>query len=118
MNLADKLKSKAKTPNMERRQQIAFLLRWGLSDKQIARLLGVVQGTVKIHMKNVLLMSGLHNRTQVAVEACRTWGFPNGEAPLDKGEFEFFWSRDAGPVSGVNLEYIGRRTLSISELCG
>jgi DNA-binding NarL/FixJ family response regulator len=47
------------------------LLREGLSNKQIARALGVREPTVKVHVHNVLLKLGAANRTQVALLAGR-----------------------------------------------
>ena len=41
----------------------------GLSNKEIARLLGIVDGTVKIHVRNVQRKLKLKNRTQIAVWA-------------------------------------------------
>ncbi len=41
----------------------------GLTNKQIARNMGVQEVTVKLHVKNVLSKLGVHNRTQAAVAA-------------------------------------------------
>ena len=41
----------------------------GMSNKEIARLLGIVDGTVKIHVRNVQRKLKLKNRTQIAVWA-------------------------------------------------
>ena len=45
----------------------------GLSNKEIGRLLGIVDGTVKIHVRNVQRKLKLKNRTQIAV-----WAVSNG----------------------------------------
>jgi DNA-binding NarL/FixJ family response regulator len=41
----------------------------GLSNKEIARNLGVQEVTVKLHVKNVLAKLGVSNRTQAALLA-------------------------------------------------
>ena len=45
---------------------LAFICR-GFSNKQIARELGLSDGTIKIHVGKILLKKRLQNRTQVAV---------------------------------------------------
>jgi two-component system, NarL family, nitrate/nitrite response regulator NarL len=55
-----------------RQRDIFRLLLQGCSNKEIARRLGVLEGTVKVHVRAVMLRLGLHNRTQVAVLAARS----------------------------------------------
>ncbi len=53
----------------ERELTVVQHLANGLSNKEIARLLGIVDGTVKIHVRNVQRKLKLKNRTQIAVWA-------------------------------------------------
>ncbi len=57
----------------ERELTVVQHLANGLSNKEIARLLGIVDGTVKIHVRNVQRKLKLKNRTQIAV-----WAVENG----------------------------------------
>ena len=52
----------------ERERQIAFLMAKGLSNKAIARKLGIAEGTVKMHVHRVLEKSGIHTRAKLAVK--------------------------------------------------
>ena len=63
----------------ERELTVVQHLANGLSNKEIARLLGIVDGTVKIHVRNVQRKLKLKNRTQIAV-----WAVENGlqDVPL------------------------------------
>ncbi len=51
----------------------------GRSNKEIARGLGVLEGTVKVHVRAIMQKFGVRNRTQVAVVAARGGCF-SGEA--------------------------------------
>ena len=62
------------TDNENRARQVAFLLRWGLTNKQIGRVLGITEGTVKVHIKRLTWQTRTNNRAQLAVLACREWG--------------------------------------------
>lgn len=53
----------------ERERQILELIASGLSNKLIARDLGISDGTVKVHVKNLLRKLGLHSRLEAAVWA-------------------------------------------------
>ena len=46
-------------------------LRDGLSNKEIARALGITEATVKVHVKAILRKAQVRNRTQVAIWASR-----------------------------------------------
>lgn len=50
-----------------REQQILELLSKGLSNKHIARKLDIVEGTVKVHVKNLLKKLNLRSRVEAAV---------------------------------------------------
>lgn len=50
---------------------ILHLLARGLSNKEIAAQLGVVEGTVKIHITNIFNKLGVNDRTQALIEAVR-----------------------------------------------
>jgi DNA-binding NarL/FixJ family response regulator len=60
-----------------RQQDISRLLLAGCSNKEIARSLGVLEGTVKVHVRAVMQKLRVRNRTQVAVAAARL-GLPAG----------------------------------------
>lgn len=55
-----------------RQRQIFRLLLSGCSNKEIARQLGVLEGTVKVHVRAMMQKLGARNRTQMAVLAART----------------------------------------------
>ncbi|MFQ5972167.1 MAG: LuxR C-terminal-related transcriptional regulator [Alphaproteobacteria bacterium] len=57
----------------EREATVIQHLAAGLSNKEIARILGIMDGTVKIHVRNVQRKLKLKNRTQIAV-----WVVENG----------------------------------------
>ncbi len=57
-----------------RQREIFHLLEAGCSNKEIARRLGVLEGTVKVHVRAVMGRLGLRNRTQVAILAARAAG--------------------------------------------
>jgi len=54
-----------------RQCEVLRLLLQGQSNKQIARSLGVLEGTVKVHLRTVMLRLGVRNRTQLALMAVR-----------------------------------------------
>jgi len=62
------------------RQRAVFqLLLAGSSNKEIARKLGVLEGTVKVHVRAIMQKLGVRNRTQVAVAAARSGGLSEAE---------------------------------------
>ena len=66
----------------QRQREIFRLLVAGGSNKEIARELGVLEGTVKVHVRAVMQKLGVRNRTQIAVVAARHGAPPNAEAGL------------------------------------
>ena len=56
-----------------REEQIVSLIAEGKSNKLIARKLGISDGTVKVHVKNVLRKLNLSSRLEAAV-----WAFEHG----------------------------------------
>lgn len=54
-----------------RQREVLKLLLEGRSNKEIARSLGVLEGTVKVHLRTVMLRLGVRNRTQLALFAAR-----------------------------------------------
>lgn len=54
-----------------RQKQILRGLVDGLSNKEIARELDIIEGTVKAHMRSLMSKLGVRNRTQLAVTATR-----------------------------------------------
>lgn len=53
----------------EREREILGHIASGLSNKQIARVLGISDGTVKVHIKNLLRKLGAHSRLEAALLA-------------------------------------------------
>jgi DNA-binding NarL/FixJ family response regulator len=51
----------------QRQQQVLDRLRLGESNKEIARALSLTEGTVKIHIRQIMRKLGASNRTQAAV---------------------------------------------------
>jgi DNA-binding NarL/FixJ family response regulator len=52
-----------------RELQVAALVGRGLSNKEIARELGISEGTVKLHVHNILVKLGVKNRSGIVL-AC------------------------------------------------
>jgi DNA-binding NarL/FixJ family response regulator len=63
----------------DRQRDVFQLLLAGHSNKEIARELGVLEGTVKVHVRAIMQKLGVRNRTQVAVVAARCGCFPDEE---------------------------------------
>lgn len=61
-----------------RRQQVAELIARDMTNKEIAKVLGIAEGTVKIHSKYVFRILGVSNRAMVAAKlgACVAVGKP------------------------------------------
>jgi NarL family two-component system response regulator LiaR len=59
-----------------REREVLALIARGLSNKRIARELGVAEKTVKTHVGHVLAKLGVTDRTQAALYAVREGGFP------------------------------------------
>jgi len=57
----------------DRELDILRSLTTGVSNKEIAKSLGITEATVKVHMKAILRKVGLDNRTQGAI-----WAYNNG----------------------------------------
>jgi DNA-binding NarL/FixJ family response regulator len=55
-----------------RQRDIFRLLLQGCSNKEIARRLGVLEGTVKVHVRAMMQKLGARNRTQIAILAARS----------------------------------------------
>jgi DNA-binding NarL/FixJ family response regulator len=66
--LASRTPSAALTP---RQSEIMTMLAEGKSNKEIARHLKVLEGTVKLHVKGVLRKLGVKNRTEAVLAAAR-----------------------------------------------
>jgi DNA-binding NarL/FixJ family response regulator len=58
-------------PLTERESQVLRLLAQGLSNKDIARALQVVEDTVKTHVAHILEKLGVQSRTQAVIAAMR-----------------------------------------------
>jgi len=55
----------------ERQRAVLRLLLDGQSNKEIARSLGVLEGTIKVHLRSIMLKLRVRNRTQLALAAAR-----------------------------------------------
>lgn len=55
----------------KREREVLALIRGGLTNKAIARELGIGPGTVKVHVEKVIAKLGVTDRTQAAVFAAR-----------------------------------------------
>jgi DNA-binding NarL/FixJ family response regulator len=54
-----------------RQQEILLLMAQGLQNRDIAESLGMLEGTVKVHVKSILQKLGVNNRTHAVVTAIR-----------------------------------------------
>lgn len=52
-----------------REREILFLVSKGLTNREIAEVLGIAEGTVRIHVSNLLAKLHVSDRTEAAVEA-------------------------------------------------
>ena len=55
----------------ERQREILTLLLEGRSNKEIARSLGILEGTIKVHLRSIMQRLGVRNRTQLALMAVK-----------------------------------------------
>lgn len=53
----------------KRQDEVLHLIENGFSNKQIAKKLGLLEGTVKVHVRDIMRKLGAKNRTQAAVLA-------------------------------------------------
>ena len=51
-----------------REREIAMLIKYGMSNKQIANTLGISEGTVKVHLHTIYKKMNLNGRLHLAVE--------------------------------------------------
>lgn len=56
----------------ERQEAVLRLLMSGQSNKEIARELGVLEGTIKVHLRAIMQKLNVRNRTQLALTAARS----------------------------------------------
>jgi two-component system, NarL family, nitrate/nitrite response regulator NarL len=59
----------SKRPLTSRQNQIVSILKIGSSNREIARALGVSEGTVKVHLHRIFQRIGVANRTQLAARS-------------------------------------------------
>ena len=52
----------------ERERQIALLVVKGLTNKAIAKELGLAEGTVKVHLRTMYQKFGIYRRVKLAIE--------------------------------------------------
>lgn len=70
--LAQALRTPQSTSSLdltERERQVLRMIATGLSNKMIGNKLGITEGTVKVHVKNLLHKLGLRSRVEAAVWA-------------------------------------------------
>jgi two-component system nitrate/nitrite response regulator NarL len=58
----------------DRERQVLKMIAAGLSNKMIGNKLGITEGTVKVHVKNLLHKLGLRSRVEAAVWALEHLG--------------------------------------------
>jgi two-component system, NarL family, nitrate/nitrite response regulator NarL len=72
----------------QRQRQIAVMLAEGKSNKEIARELKLLEGTVKLHVRGILRNLGVRNRTEAAIAAVRAGYLPkaalNSRSPMSE----------------------------------
>jgi two-component system, NarL family, nitrate/nitrite response regulator NarL len=66
-----------------RQREITMLLADGKSNKEIARELKVLEGTVKLHVKGILRKLGVRNRTEAVLAAARAGYLPRATLGSD-----------------------------------
>jgi DNA-binding NarL/FixJ family response regulator len=79
LNAADEPEAPAERPRAgdalegltARQQEVLQLLALGHSNKEIAKSLGLLEGTVKVHVRDILRKLGVSNRTQAAMLVAR-----------------------------------------------
>ena len=59
-------------PLTAREREIQIILTTGMTNKMIARELGICEGTVKIHLKNLMRKLNARSRLEVALMALET----------------------------------------------
>ena len=69
----------------DRQRQVLCLLLDGQSNKEIARALGVLEGTIKVHLRTVMQRLGVRNRTQLALAAAKAGVVSSANAASDRG---------------------------------
>jgi DNA-binding NarL/FixJ family response regulator len=71
----------------KRESEIAVVVAEGKSNKEIARILNITEGTVKIHLHNIFQKLGIMNRMALMVKILReeVMGIA-GEETLDQGK--------------------------------
>jgi DNA-binding NarL/FixJ family response regulator len=70
--LPPSINTRVKTPKLTRRQnEILPLIAQGMSNKEIAKLLNIAEGTTKIHTAALLRALGARNRTEAASIAAK-----------------------------------------------
>jgi DNA-binding NarL/FixJ family response regulator len=68
----------------DRQRQVLCLLLDGQSNKEIARALGVLEGTIKVHLRTVMQRLGVRNRTQLALAAVKAGVVSSANASSDR----------------------------------
>ena len=69
-----------------RERQIVELVAKGISNKEVARLFALSEGTVKIHLHNIYKKLGVNNRTALAAMAITHWEkLQHSTYAIDKG---------------------------------
>jgi DNA-binding CsgD family transcriptional regulator len=74
-----------------REDEVALLVARGLSNKEVARELGISDGTVKIHMHSILQKLGTKSRYSLIIRSLHWLKDKNLKAPAVKREAEEDW---------------------------
>jgi two-component system, NarL family, nitrate/nitrite response regulator NarL len=76
-----------------RQREVAAMLAAGNSNKEIARELKVFEGTVKLHVKNILRKLGVRNRTEAVLAAARAGYLPTRTLEMASARPEYAANR-------------------------
>ena len=64
-----------------REREIIQLICQGLKNREIAEILGITSGTVKVHLMHIFEKTGTKDRFQLALKARQVFGFTTQETP-------------------------------------
>ena len=76
LRASERLSPRITSSLTQRQHEITVMLADGKSNKEIARELKLLEGTVKIHIRGILRNLGVRNRTEAAVAAVRAGYLP------------------------------------------
>jgi DNA-binding NarL/FixJ family response regulator len=96
-----------------RQREIMVMLAQGKSNKEIARELRVLEGTVKLHVRGILRKLGVRNRTEAVLAAARAGYLPKGT--LEAGPSRLERTADETDQSVSEARASAPPSLSVAE---